>query len=443
MQKHPFVNLFAELYLDKQSTKEREGFELKLICRKITALILLVSLISFFDISSHCYAADALHGVTDLVSIYAPGATVKHIISFHLPEGTNPAIETTDYIIVDMDQYDDVSAPTYVTGPYTGTPVYSQVGKRLYITGIGLQPGQNLSILGIIAKSPDVAEAMFSRIIIATDFSASDIKYEQGVATARQTNRVTMTAAKPGEVGTLIISGLTSPGMFLTFIEGGNIIGSNLASEDGTFTNSFPGLPSGEHTIVIYGSDLDNHITPGVYLENLFMVTQTTVSVSNVLIPPTISIDKEEIQQGETINVLGRGAPDHTSIVFTEPPLQSHEALTDSSGIYQYSIEDTIDFEYGDHKVYALLQNELGAQSRQSIMLFFRVGSAGDPGDNGGEQCSIIRGNLDCDADNQVNLTDFSILLYYWGSGSASSDINGDGVVNLIDFSIMMFYWNG
>jgi hypothetical protein len=46
-------------------------------------------------------------------------------------------------------------------------------------------------------------------------------------------------------------------------------------------------------------------------------------------------------------------------------------------------------------------------------------------------------------ADKKVNLTDFSILLYNWGTKNPCADQNHDGNVNLIDFSIMMFNWTG
>ncbi len=49
------------------------------------------------------------------------------------------------------------------------------------------------------------------------------------------------------------------------------------------------------------------------------------------------------------------------------------------------------------------------------------------------------RSDLNCDG--QVNLTDFSILLYWWDSAGPTGDTTGDGKVGLIDFSIMLFDW--
>lgn len=55
--------------------------------------------------------------------------------------------------------------------------------------------------------------------------------------------------------------------------------------------------------------------------------------------------------------------------------------------------------------------------------------------------CTSINADLNCDG--KVNNTDFSILMYYWGSTrqGLKADINKDGIVNLIDFSILLYWW--
>ena len=49
----------------------------------------------------------------------------------------------------------------------------------------------------------------------------------------------------------------------------------------------------------------------------------------------------------------------------------------------------------------------------------------------------------DLNGDGRVNLADFSILLYYWGTSNPTADLNGDGVVDLSDLSILLYYWTG
>ncbi|MBI3571906.1 hypothetical protein HY091_00005, partial [Candidatus Kaiserbacteria bacterium] len=52
----------------------------------------------------------------------------------------------------------------------------------------------------------------------------------------------------------------------------------------------------------------------------------------------------------------------------------------------------------------------------------------------------------DLNCDGGVNLTDFSILLFFWKATNptnARADINHDGSVNVVDFSIMLYQWTG
>ena len=59
-------------------------------------------------------------------------------------------------------------------------------------------------------------------------------------------------------------------------------------------------------------------------------------------------------------------------------------------------------------------------------------------------QFNAVSGSVclgDLNNDGYVNLTDFSILLFYWNTSNANADLNDDGIVNLTDFSIMLFHW--
>jgi hypothetical protein len=55
--------------------------------------------------------------------------------------------------------------------------------------------------------------------------------------------------------------------------------------------------------------------------------------------------------------------------------------------------------------------------------------------------------NADLNRDGKVNLIDFSILVFWWGTPGGNSnpptDINGNAKVGLEDFSILLFNWTG
>jgi hypothetical protein len=59
------------------------------------------------------------------------------------------------------------------------------------------------------------------------------------------------------------------------------------------------------------------------------------------------------------------------------------------------------------------------------------------------KQTSCLERTADLNCDGRVNITDFSILMYWWGKKTPGvrADINKDGIVNLVDLSIMLYWW--
>jgi hypothetical protein len=47
----------------------------------------------------------------------------------------------------------------------------------------------------------------------------------------------------------------------------------------------------------------------------------------------------------------------------------------------------------------------------------------------------------DINHDNNVDITDLSILLSDWNTSTAAADLNGDGIVNIIDLSTLLSHW--
>lgn len=56
-------------------------------------------------------------------------------------------------------------------------------------------------------------------------------------------------------------------------------------------------------------------------------------------------------------------------------------------------------------------------------------------------QCSVRKTQGDTNCDGQVNLTDLSVLAFYWNQNNTQADFNGDNIVNLSDLSILAFNW--
>lgn len=415
---------------------------MKSVFHKTIALIVILSQFTLF--ANKTYAIAPLSSPCDTISTLSLGVYAEHSITFGMPVGDYIPIRPTDYILILMTSFTDVTEPTYISGSYTGTPTWSVAGTTVRITGISVALGKSITINGIAAFNPDASNASFAvKILVSSDVDGFNVRNEAEVNGIKTDGMVVMSALLEGQICSLRVSGFGSPGMFITFTEGGNTIGSTVATPTGSFSQNFPGLSPGEHTFLLYGIDVNNLVTPTVVIKDVLLAPHVLVIVQNVLMPPTLAIDKDAIQRGQTINISGMGTPNHTALLFTEPPLNSFDTIVDASGNFNYLFSDTSSLEYGDHDIFSILQNSTGSQSHQSQMLFFRVNSGGNEPPPGGTSCDVTRGNLNCETDNVVNLVDFSILLYYWGSNSAVADINKDGNVNLIDFSIMMYYWQG
>ena len=72
-----------------------------------------------------------------------------------------------------------------------------------------------------------------------------------------------------------------------------------------------------------------------------------------------------------------------------------------------------------------------------------QVGIGEKAGPSNGAGGSATCKGADLNHDGKVNLIDFSILLFYWGTNNACADQNHDGKVNLTDFSILLYNWTG
>ena len=198
-----------------------------------------------------------------------------------------------------------------------------------------------------------------------------------------------------------------------------------------------------------------NEITPGVVsfgfwsedksslkstlLTITFRVVSDAVStISGIYISPTINMDKKSVKQGEAVRIYGQTVPEtevHIHIHSEEEFIE--QTNSQESGDWEL-IFNTTPLSEEFHTVKALFQvattdgNIIKSGFSRSVS--FHVGKIG-----GIVPCP----EADLNHDGRVNLTDFSILLFHWGTDDVCADQNQNGTVDLIDFSIMMYYWTG
>lgn len=397
----------------------------------------IISFLMVLAVANRTTAVGDLIGARDFISTYSLGTLADHSIRFGLPTTAQP-IQTTDYIIVDFGAFEGPSEPSFIGGSYLGSPTYDVFDSKVRISGIYVSPGAYLAINGISAYNPQAASDFDIYVRVSSDIDGENVRNEAHILPLTSNNSAVIQANVESIAGTLIINGKTSPNVQVSFVEGGVAIGATSSSSDGTFSQQFPGISPGLHNIKISSVDSSNRLTTEMVVE-IYTRSFEIITVNDVILSPTLSLDKTEIYRGETITVEGLGVPGYTAKIFTESPLESFEVVIGADGQFSYEITSTQTLDYGDHKVYAIVQDGFGLQSLMSYSSIFKVLSDDDTGP--GPACNISTGDLTCDG--SVDLLDFSVLMYNWTTNAAIADINNDKVVDLIDFSVMMFYWQG
>lgn len=254
-----------------------------------------------------------------------------------------------------------------------------------------------------------VAGALFALMICPANYTYADLPPVNVSVTA--------SGRQPGT--SIVFNGFTSQSAFITFMDNGIVVGTATANLLGSFTKTLTNQTPGSHSFSIGATDLDGRSTNDYgFIINLQVNTETVVS--NILLPTTL-----EVQTGVNTRVLGNATPNTTITIFVHSSPFTETFGAGWNGIWDHTIGGLLD--PGSHTVYGRVATEGGLQSINSNTETFDV------------SCGVA--DLDCNG--AVDLVDFSILMYYWGTDNATADINNDNIVDLTDFSIMMYYWTG
>lgn len=170
-----------------------------------------------------------------------------------------------------------------------------------------------------------------------------------------------------------------------------------------------------------------------------FRVSSAAVTtVSGAYLAPTIQLDKTTASVGEFITISGQTLPNARVIISirSNSELLKYASST-SLGDWQYTLDTkgfVNDASHLTKAMFSMMTTEGEIKSGYSKALSFYLGkNAGTIG---------VCAGADLNKDGKVNLIDFSILLYYWGTDNACADQNHNGKVDLTDFSILLYNWN-
>lgn len=232
------------------------------------------------------------------------------------------------------------------------------------------------------------------------------------------------------------INGKAYPNVTVTVLIDSVSVGTVRTNSKGEFTFNTDAEP-GTASLGFWATDSAG--TKSLTLSTTFDVTQGAVTnLNGILIPPTIRAEGVTVNPGQIITFKGQTVPNATVEISIDNGKKFLTTTADISGNWTAPF-DTSTVSVNTHTAKARFSIGLNALKTESIYgtaISFFVGVEGK-----------ATSNSDLNRDGKVNLIDFSILIFWWGTPGGNSnppaDINQNGKVGLEDFSILLFNWTG
>ena len=237
----------------------------------------------------------------------------------------------------------------------------------------------------------------------------------------------------PPHTGTVIIEGRAYPNSRLFILKDGRIVfeGSITGAE---FSRTLSNIEYGGYTFSVYVDDPSGVRSTSKH-STITIRSNTTNRISNIFLPPTVSPKDASVEPGGTLDFYGYSFPGSEvqyEVLRGGVITRSGYTTSQANGSWRVSF-DASGLDTGTYTFRARTKIPDSDRTSDWERVFFGIGV--QPEDSGL--------TADLNRDGRVNLADFSILLFHWGTSSPLADINGDGRVGLPDFSIMLFQWTG
>src|SRR3989344_7952366 len=324
-----------------------------------------------------------------------------------------------------------VGQATVSGGPYT----YTSAGSALSATASGLTNGTPYYFVIRVLDAFSVGIATSSQVSatpVAVPAPAPASSSGGGGGGGGISTPTTSRA-------TVDLSGRAHPGSTITVLKDAQIVTSAPADSRALFSTAVTGLSGGSYQFSIYSQDSSGHRST-VRSFPVTVAASATVNVTGIFLAPTIDVDKAQVRQGDNIAIFGASVPDSTITINIHSDSNLFvTAASDAHGAYLYTL-DTSPLELGGHnaKSKAAVSGEI---SGFGAAVGFAVGTENV------EKPKETKAVGDQNADNRVNLVDFSVMAYWYkrpltGTG-VNADLNHDGKVDLVDFSILVSHWTG
>jgi len=239
----------------------------------------------------------------------------------------------------------------------------------------------------------------------------------------------------------ITFSGIAYPRAKIFLLLNGLEMAETKAGSDALFSLKLSNLTSGVKVFSAVAEDIKGLRSILVTLPITVKASTSTV-VSNLFIPPTLSIDKKSYGKGEDISVSGYSAPKST-ILLNIDSQNNTTTSTDNLGLYNFAIK-TDSFFLGNHNIQAkariIADTKIKTSGLGQLTSFF-IALNKEEKIKDKSQISLV---ADINNDSVINIIDFSILAswYLKSNPPKNVDLDGTGKVTIRDFSILAYYWN-
>ncbi len=236
-------------------------------------------------------------------------------------------------------------------------------------------------------------------------------------------------------------SGLAYPNQPVIVLQDGMRVAAVVAAANGEFQARVAAVTAGTKIFAVYSEDVDGQQS-ALLTFPVAVTVGLAARVQGIIIPPTVSSDKQEVKSGETIEFFGQAPPGATVELAPGGPNRSLLARSraGADGRFRYRFA-TAALPLGSYQTSARAVLADGRSSQFGRVLRWFIGAK-----------TVIRvlkspcpRLADLNGDCLVNLSDFSILVYWLDRREPprAVDLEPDGRVDLRDFSVAAYHWTG
>lgn len=201
---------------------------------------------------------------------------------------------------------------------------------------------------------------------------------------------------------------------------------THVVSEDGKFYLNLGALVNDEYFLALRAEDKDGRKT-SVIAFDVDLRTTNLLEVKDIFFQPTFEFNKEVVSRGQSLEIFGYAAP-NADIEIELGSFVLKTAKADADGFWFLAL-GTDNLSSGQYSIKIKQADASGKTSRSTAARTFRVSLLKNP-------------EIDFNNDDTINIIDWSVFLYRWGSEDnnlkKTIDLNIDGQISVQDFSIFL-----